>query len=93
MTNYELFLEAFCEARTQDSELFNYFVDDGAIKYQYRTGQRMIYEDKHTIAVAPNWYINFKRMDTAQLIKQMEHRATLYDLAIQAYLKVFGEGD
>jgi hypothetical protein len=93
MTNYELFLEALCEARTQDSEMFNYFMDEGIMKYQYRKGQKKVYEDKQTFNVVPNWYANFKGMGIAQLIKQMEHRATLYDLAITAYLKVFGEGD
>lgn len=92
MTNYELFLEALCEARTIDSDMFNYFMADGVMMYAYRKGQKKQYVDKQTLQVAPNWYSNFKGMDTAQLIKQMEHRATLYDMAINAYLKVYGEG-
>lgn len=88
---YELFLDAFCEVRTQDSEMFNYFMHEGVLKYQYRVGPKKTWIDGQTLEVIPNWYTTFQCTDPAQLIKQLEHRATLYDLAITAYLKVYGQ--
>lgn len=93
MTNYELFLEAFAEARTNDSEMFNYFMADGVMMYAYREGQKKQFVDKQTMSAVPNWYSTFKETNPADLLLKMEHRATLYELALLAYLKVYGEGN
>ena len=93
MTNYEVFLEALCEVRTQYSTRFSYFMMNGVIRFSYLEHPDRSQPDDKTLEVAPNWYKHFQRCDPSDLILLIDPiLPTFYELAVVAYLKVYGEG-